>query len=141
MPIKNRTDRMRKSSRSVCKIIIFFMLFLAISTAGTLTYFYISSPTIHDAIQVMISDNYSPSEAFSNKDEVNILLLGRDVDRDRHGRIVNTRGRTDAILLAHADFRNNKLNILSIPRDTLVHIPGCRGKRRISYANAIGGQN
>jgi len=42
-------------------------------------------------------------------------------------------------MLAHVDFRDHTVGILSIPRDTLVRIPGYRGKRRISYANAFGG--
>lgn len=67
------------------------------------------------------------------------MLMGRDLDRDEHGQIVHTRGRTDAMMLAHFDFEKQTANILSIPRDTLVHIPGYRGKRRISYANAYGG--
>lgn len=142
MQTQPKANRIRKSPRGVRKIIrafIFLFLFLVLSITGTLFYYYSSSQTVHDAIQVALSHNYSPAEAFPDKDEVNILLLGRDVDRDRHGRIVNTRGRTDAMLLVHADFRNHKINILSIPRDTLVHIPGHRGKRRISYANALGG--
>jgi polyisoprenyl-teichoic acid--peptidoglycan teichoic acid transferase len=68
-----------------------------------------------------------------------VLLMGRDLDRDRYGNIVHTRGRTDAMMLAHIDFRKHSASILSIPRDTLVRIPGYRGKRRVSYANAYGG--
>lgn len=81
----------------------------------------------------------TPSRAFPGKDKVNILLMGRDLDRDPHGQIVHTRGRADAIMLAHVDFRNQKMSILSIPRDTLVRVPGYRGKRRINSANALGG--
>ncbi|MGB9588356.1 MAG: LCP family protein, partial [Armatimonadota bacterium] len=51
----------------------------------------------------------------------------------------HTRGRTDTMMLVHVDFRDQSADILSLPRDTLVHIPGYRGKRRISYANALGG--
>lgn len=43
------------------------------------------------------------------------------------------------MMIAHFDFQNGSACILSIPRDTLVHIPGYRGRHRISYANAYGG--
>jgi LCP family protein required for cell wall assembly len=42
-------------------------------------------------------------------------------------------------MLAHIDFQNRSANILSIPRDTLVSIPGYKRKRRINAANALGG--
>lgn len=110
-----------------------------IAAVGMLTFFYIQSPTARDAVNVLASRNYTPAKAFPGKDEVNVLLMGRDLDRDRYGRIVHTRGRTDAMMLAHIDFRKRTANILSVPRDTLVHIPGYHGKRRVSYANAYGG--
>ena len=88
---------------------------------------------------ILISKTGAWEKTFAGRDKINILLMGRDLDRDPDGRIVHTRGRTDAMVLAHVDFRNRSVNILSIPRDTLVHIPGYREKRRISYANAFGG--
>ncbi len=102
-------------------------------------YFYISSATIRDAVNASITNTDTPSKAFPGRDSINLLLLGRDLDRDNRGRVIHTKGRTDAIMLAHVDFRNRQVSILSIPRDTLVHIPGYRGKRRMNSANALGG--
>lgn len=116
-----------------------FIAIVCITAAGIVAYFYIESPTTRDVVDTLVSRNYDPDKAFPNQDEITILLMGRDLDRDRQGRIVHTRGRTDTVMLAHVDFRSRSGGILSIPRDTLVHIPGYRGKRRISYANAFGG--
>ena len=110
-----------------------------IGILGLFIYYYTSSPTARDVTSSLLSRDYSPEKAFPSQDEVNVLLMGRDLDRDPHGRIVHTRGRTDTMMIAHFDFRNRSACILSIPRDTLVHIPGYRGRHRVSYANAYGG--
>jgi LCP family protein required for cell wall assembly len=82
----------------------------------------------------------APDKAFPGMKEVNILIMGRDEDRDNHDRVIhNSKGRSDAMMLAHIDFQCHKASILSIPRDTLVRIPGYRGRRRINSANELGG--
>lgn len=124
------------------RVIISLFLLIAVCVAAgilTVSFFLLKSPATRGAVGAVLSGDYTPEKAFPNQDQVNILMLGRDLDRDRHGRIIQTRGRTDSIMLAHVDFRDNAVCVLSIPRDTLVRIPGYRGKRRISYANAFGG--
>lgn len=65
------------------------------------------------------------------KDRINILLLGIDSKLD-------IRSRADTIILASLDTQNKKISLLSIPRDTLVDIPGHR-ENRINAANQLGG--
>lgn len=129
----------RKRRISYARLFLVTLLLLCVTAAGIALYFYKSSSTVHDAVQVMLAGIDKPEEAFPGKDAVTILLMGHDVDRDRQGRVVATRGRTDSIILAGIDFRGKKVNLLSIPRDTLVRIPGYKSRRRISYANAYGG--
>lgn len=43
------------------------------------------------------------------------------------------------MLLARLDFAAKTIQVLSIPRDTRVHIPGTRGYSKINAAHAIGG--
>lgn len=62
---------------------------------------------------------------------LNLLLLGIDVYEE------NT-GRTDTIILASIDTRNNKVDLLSIPRDTRVQIPEY-GWDKINHAMVYGG--
>jgi LCP family protein required for cell wall assembly len=121
------------------RAVLLIALVLAVSIGGAVTYFYLSSRTVREAVGVIVSGTGTPEKAFPGKDNIDILIMGRDLDRDPHGRIVHTYGRTDVNMVAHVDFRNRRVNVLSIPRDTLVYIPGYPGKRRISYANAYGG--
>ena len=132
----------QKRRGSLWKAILGLAILIAVCLIGAtalFTYFYTSSPTTRDVTSSLLSGDYSPEKAFPDQNEANILLMGKDLDRDRHGRVIPTRGRTDSMMIAHFDFRNRSASILSIPRDTLVHIPGYRGRRRISYANAYGG--
>ncbi len=61
-----------------------------------------------------------------------VLLLGAD---SRPGETI---GRTDSIIVAHVDATQERLSLLSIPRDTKVDIPR-RGTDKINSANVYGG--
>ncbi len=71
---------------------------------------------------------------------VNILLLGCDVDYEpgRPVELKRSRGRSDSIMIARMDIVNKTVRVLSIPRDTAVHIPG-HGITKINAANAYAG--
>ena len=125
--------------RRALKLILVAVLAIGVLGGGALIYFYLSSKTVRTAVHSFVLRADTPEKAFPGRDEINVLLMGRDLDRDRRGRILDTHGRTDAIMLAHVDFHGRDVNVLSIPRDTLVRIPGYRGKRRINSANALGG--
>ncbi|MCW3095548.1 MAG: transcriptional attenuator, LytR family [Chthonomonadaceae bacterium] len=77
---------------------------------------------------------------------LNLLVLG--CDRDYVGKringvavpvpLMNTNGRSDAILIAHYDFDNKTISVLTIPRDTAVHVPG-HSTHKINAAHQLGG--
>ncbi|PRO65679.1 LCP family protein [Alkalicoccus urumqiensis] len=67
-----------------------------------------------------------------SSDNVSILFLGVD---DRDG---DLSGRSDALLLATFNQEEGSVKVLSIPRDTLVDIPG-RGEDKINHAHAYDG--
>ncbi|OGB87617.1 hypothetical protein A3J44_03415 [candidate division WOR-1 bacterium RIFCSPHIGHO2_02_FULL_45_12] len=71
---------------------------------------------------------------------INLLILGTDItfNAETGKPIPNLEGRADTILLAHIDPINSRINMVSIPRDTLVNIPGY-GDRKINSANSYGG--
>jgi LCP family protein required for cell wall assembly len=80
---------------------------------------------------------------------VNILVLGTKVltsdvpaltseDVGYHALVNSFQGQTDTMLLVRFDPQHQKLNVLSIPRDTQVEMEG-EGIRKINDANAIGG--
>ncbi|MFA6548564.1 MAG: LCP family protein [Candidatus Margulisiibacteriota bacterium] len=73
---------------------------------------------------------------------INLLIVGTDTTFDSVTRkaLTKTEGRTDSILLAHIDPARSRINILSIPRDTLVNIPGYY-PQKINAANVYGGMD
>jgi len=107
---------------------------------GTMVgYMYFGSPVVRQMVHDWRAGMWQPDKSFPGKDEVTLLLLGKDVDLDNRARVLNTKGRTDTILIVRLDFAGKTANILSIPRDTRVRIPGYRGKHKINAAHAFGG--
>lgn len=70
---------------------------------------------------------------------VNILVMGIDVVPNAQPNSEATfTGRTDTLLLVRVDGEAGTLNVMSIPRDTRVQIPGF-GMDKINQANVLGG--
>ncbi len=69
-----------------------------------------------------------PGEKFLT--ETNILVMGLD-----QGDMIH---RSDSIMVLHIDPAKNEVNVVSIPRDTIVSIPG-RGLDKVNHAYAFGG--
>lgn len=68
----------------------------------------------------------------------NILVMGVDVGTPGATNADDPK-RTDTLILAHYNAENKKINLISIPRDTLVEIDG--KNQKINAAHAIGGVN
>ncbi|MBU3110434.1 LCP family protein [Clostridium lacusfryxellense] len=66
----------------------------------------------------------------------NILVMGVDVGTPGATN-VNDPKRTDTLILAHYNAENKKINLISIPRDTLIQVNG--KNQKINAAHAIGG--
>ncbi len=70
---------------------------------------------------------------------VNILVLGVDiVPGAKVGDPTIFDGNSDTMMLLHLDPATNTVNLLSIPRDTRVEVPGL-GENKINSANPVGG--
>lgn len=131
--------RRRRPAKRFLRFSLFICCILAFIGIIGVGHLFISSKTARQVIRYKISGEWNPDKAFPGKDQITFLALGKDVDRDRHGNIVHTNGRTDAIMLVKLDFKRKTANILSIPRDTYVRIPGYKGKHKINAAHAYGG--
>ncbi len=87
--------------------------------------------------------DYRVATRFPNQHTMNVLVLGCDVDYQEHVDhpvvIKGSPGRSDAIMIAHIDFDKNTVNMLSIPRDSAVPIPGMRGYHKVNAAHTFGG--
>lgn len=76
-------------------------------------------------------------QVFSRIERTNVLILGADVEYSRRGKILPSR--SDTILVASLDPAGKQVSLLSVPRDTRVHIPGRHGYDKINAALAYGG--
>ncbi len=94
--------------------------------------------THHDPLAI-----YNPSLQFPTNQQhsMNLLILGCDADYV-HGKpvpIATSNGRSDAMMLCHVDFDKQSVSLVSIPRDTAVHIPGYRSISKVNAAHEWGG--
>lgn len=80
-----------------------------------------------------------PRSFFPDRDVLYVLILGTDYNYTDRDIMYTKNTRSDTMLLARLDLKNQKLRLLSIPRDTRVQIPGEQGYDRINSAYAIGG--
>lgn len=89
----------------------------------------------------------SSREALWTKERVNLLVVGTDYRPEEHGgylppfrkaRPEQVRSRADTIILLHLDPSGPRAALLSIPRDTVVTLPG-RGRDKVNHALQFGG--
>lgn len=112
--------------------------------------FFVAVTALTGAMVYLYSNyfyTYKPSQsAMSNtalktndtlKNRVNILLLG--VDEPDHETPGATARRSDTMIVASISPKDGTVNLLSIPRDTRVAIPGRQGLDKITHSYAYGG--
>lgn len=76
-------------------------------------------------------------QVFTQVERTNILILGTDVEYTHRGRLLPSR--SDTMLVASLDPEENRINVVTVPRDTRVQIPGRHGHDKINAALAYGG--
>ncbi len=87
----------------------------------------------------LLEDLWSSGFQYKVSRPVNVLVMGIDRVLDAPaGSDEVFSGRSDTMLLLRIDPTDNSVNMLSIPRDTQVEIPGI-GVTKINQANASGG--
>ncbi len=128
--------------------IVLVLLCVFFLTAGAGISVLRRSSTIRDAMPGLLDGlvrgkldyNWQPDVQFPEKKAMNVLILGCDHDYDDKDQIVkNAWGRSDSIMMARFDFSGNRIDALTIPRDTAVRIPGHRGVHKINAAHSYGG--
>lgn len=133
-------NRRKPKRRSLFWRVVFVLCLLGALSVGTLSgYFYASSKAVRKTVGALWEyRGLDVAQAFPGQSSVTVLLLGSDENRDNKKRIYTKRTRSDTIMLAHFDFVNRRISVLSIPRDTRVPIPE-RGQHKINSAMALGG--
>ncbi len=120
--------RMSKGCKRYAVLALMVIMFIGV-TAGATLFFYLRGLQPDDGEGVK-------STAPRANERVNVLLLGQDAGLIEGGGHGNTR--TDVMILASFYPKDQTINMLSIPRDTLANIPGY-GNSKINAAHAYGG--
>jgi len=135
--MKNVRDNAGKRRRRIrwdrIFILLVMLLIAVVALAGATVYAYLNMvrpPTVQ-----VVKSKERPPETLTNR--VNILLLGvDDTDKELPG---DTARRSDTMMVASISPENGTINLLSLPRDTKVNIPGRKGYDKINHAYAYGG--
>lgn len=139
----SKQNRAYKSKKKKIRRRIFLILvpiviaLLAVVSYGT--YLYNKADSVISESYVEDEREKSPlREAMVDPtiDNVSILIMG--VDENDHRENVDG-SRTDALMVATFNKDDHSINILSIPRDSLVYIPEVGYEDKINHAHAFGG--
>ncbi len=131
--LQNRRRR-RKIRWDRILILLVMLLAAVVALAGATVYAYLSMARVPATAQAVKATD-RPPETLKNK--VNILLLGVD-DKD-HENPQNTARRSDTMMVASINPDDGTVNLLSLPRDTKVNIPGHKGYDKLNHSYAYGG--
>lgn len=133
---KKKKRRLRK--RRV--FLVLFPIFIAFfSLIGYGVYLYIKADTVLSESYVEDVREKSPlrdAAVDPSIDNVSVLIMG--VDENEH-RDNAAQARTDALMVATFNKDERSINIVSIPRDSLVYIPEVGYEDKINHAHAFGG--
>ncbi|NMA67186.1 MAG: LCP family protein [Clostridiaceae bacterium] len=121
--------RRRRNRKKVLPVLLAVILSLAIFTGayGFASDWYFPNPFKNRTLAEEDGEDLTKLEGF------NVLLLGTD-ERDGEG----IKSRTDSIIVLNYNDKENRISMLSIPRDSRVTLPG-RGIDKINAANVYGG--
>ena len=137
-----RTRRQPKLLQWLFWMFVFFLIATTSATLGAIT--ALVKPEEPEFVsKILDTDGSNPlwlkGFKYTLSQPVNILILGIDYvpGAEPDSRQI-FEGRSDTMLVLRVDPKENNVSLLSIPRDTLVTIPGV-GRTRINEANVVGG--
>lgn len=129
MPSMRPLRRKIRWTKLVVLLAILIIAVTSLSWAAVYTYKKISSTP---ALSTNVDNNKPPVPApASVSKHINILLLGVDDGDNEHP---GAPKRSDTMIVASINVDDGKVNLLSIPRDTKVTIPGHKGFEKIAHA-------
>ena len=91
---------------------------------------------IENKISQNLKSELEPEKVFG-KQALNLAFFGLDKTREREETIGSFR--TDTIIIMHLNWQENKVYMLSIPRDTYVYVPVINRMDKINHAFPYGG--
>lgn len=129
---KMAKKRRKRKKRFFTKLLLFIIVLVLIFVGykGVRTYLELNKATKGE----QISSKLRKEEVKISKDPISILFLG--IENYSSG---GKGGRTDSMILATFNPKDETVKTMSIPRDTYVNIPGHAEKTKINHAYAYGG--
>lgn len=145
--VEQTRPRSRRRGRKAVWIVLISVAVLVIgSLAAALLYLNSLGNTYDDSVTTFEDETFPDESTRPTKDEdddsVNILLLGSD----EHGGSGETEelpdvpqgGRSDTMMLVHIPGNRESVQVMSIPRDLWVEVPG-EGEHKVNAALSLGG--
>jgi LCP family protein required for cell wall assembly len=118
----------RRRKRPVVFALVFFVATLVLSAASL-----IFSPTVLEAVSAMILKPQSGAIPWNGHDRITVVAMGLT-------QRTSEPARTDTLLAMDIDPSTHHINMLSVPRDLWVNVPGSSlGNEKLADAYAIGG--
>lgn len=125
--------RGKRKLKSKTRLVFFILLLVGLFTGGFVAANNYLWPLIAGNIPVPgIIQELGDKAELAKLDGMNVLMMGVD-EREN-----DDAPRTDTMILANINNKDNRIALLSIPRDTKVRIPGY-GVNKINAANVLGG--
>jgi LCP family protein required for cell wall assembly len=116
---------------------LFAIIFLALLAYGGYLFYqtYQAANNAYTEIDRGEKSNLRDKKIEIGKDPFSILVMGIE-DYSSGGQ----NGRTDSLIVVTVDPNDKSMKMLSIPRDTLVTLPGIEEETKINHAHARGGK-
>ena len=119
---------------SLCGLLLLAALVIYLTGNLFASFFSLVDPMV----ETIDRGAFRPTGNLPGDKPVTFLLFGLDSGEWVGGTYREGTGRADTIVLVQADPLSQKAALLSIPRDTLVEIPGRPGDDKINHAYAFG---
>ncbi|MCR8850551.1 LCP family protein [Rossellomorea sp. SC111] len=134
---KFRHKRMiKKKRRKRIILTLFFFLLFTISIVSLIGYKSFSAiDNTYSGVERGEKSKLRDEKIYVSDDPFSILLLGVEDYSDKYDK-----GRTDTIMVATLNPKDKTMNLVSLPRDTLVDIPD-HGRDKINHSYAYGGKD
>ncbi|MCU9594577.1 LCP family protein [Caldibacillus thermolactis] len=139
MKFNTRRSKVKQKKKRYRWIKLTGTLFLLL-LLGVGIYVYNIYSNAKEAVNNRMNSNISSIDSEETKkklaanEKINILLLGIDKRE-------NDKGRSDAMIVLTLDPKNDKMQLISIPRDTHTYIVGMNIEDKINHAYAFGGSD
>ncbi len=112
----------RRIGGVLLKILLVLLVLVGIGMAAM---YFTAEQALDDVVPDRQEDEYT-------EERMNVLVVGTDADEKGNGR-------ADSIMVFNVDLQNDRVNVISIPRDSRVEIPGRRNPDKINHSYAYGG--